>query len=389
MGGVGTNGMTRRIRMGMVGGGEGAFIGAVHRMAAALDGRIELVCGAFSSDPERARRSGAALGLAAARSYPSYPAMMAGEGALPASERMEFVAIVTPNHLHLPVALCAIEHGFHVLSDKPATLSLEECRRLREALEGKPLHYGLTHTYSGYPMVREARARVLGGELGALRKIVVDYSQGWLAGAEEDAGNKQARWRLDPAFSGTSACMGDIGVHAAQLAEFVCGQAITEVCAELNTFGPGRLLDDDGSVFLHFSGGARGLLHASQICCGEENNLSLRVYGEQGGLVWRQEEPNTLWLLRPDEPRQRLRAGGPGLLTVGQWTRLPAGHPEGYLEAFANLYGEFADRVGGRAQGDCLPGIGAALRGMAFIEAVVVSSRAGQRWVPLFNEGVV
>lgn len=379
--------MTTRIRMGMVGGGEGAFIGAVHRMAAALDNRVELVCGAFSSDPERARRSGAALGLPAHRVYSSYDAMMAAEAGLPIEQRMQFVTIVTPNHLHLPVALCALAHGFHVLSDKPATLDLDECHQLQAALRGTSCHYGLTHTYSGYPMVREARARVRSGELGNLRKIVVDYSQGWLAGAEEEQGNKQARWRLDPAYSGASACMGDIGVHAAQLAEFVSDQVITEVCAELNIFGSGRLLDDDGSVFLHFSDGARGLLHASQICCGEENNLSLRVYGERGGLVWRQEEPNTLWLLRQGEPKLCLRTGRTGLLTQGMATRLPAGHPEGYLEAFANLYVEFADLISGVSASDAQPDIKTALRGMAFIEAVVASNREGQRWVRLPGEG--
>lgn len=384
--------MTRKIRIGMVGGGEGAFIGAVHRMAAALDGHIELVCGAFSSDAERSRRSGAAIGLPPERSYGAYREMMAKERQLPADERMQFVAIVTPNHLHLPVALCAIEHGFHILSDKPATLNVDECLRLRDALQGTNLLYGLTHTYSGYPMIREARARVRSGELGALRKMVVDYSQGWLTNSEESRGNKQAVWRQAPELSGASACMGDIGVHAAQLAEFVSGLKITEVCAELNTFVPGRRLDDDGSVFLHFEQGARGLLHASQICCGEENNLSLRIYGERGGLAWSQEEPNSLWLLQQDRPKQLLRAGGPQLLSGGQGSRLPSGHPEGYLEAFANLYGDFAAALRQLESGipvaairSEVPDIDAGLRGMAFIQAVVASSDAGQKWVSLFN----
>lgn len=381
----------RRIRMGLVGGGEGAFIGAVHRMAAALDGQVELVCGALSSDATRAARSAAALYLDPARSYADYRDMMRAERALPSGERMDFVAIATPNHLHLPVALAAIEHGFHVLSDKPATRDLAECRRLRDALRSADVLYGLTHTYAGFPLVREARARIAAGELGAIRKVVVDYVQGWLADAAERGGNRQAEWRVDPQRAGVGGCIGDIGVHAAQLVEYATGLKIVELCAELTRFVPGRALDDDSSMLLRLDNGARGLLHASQICCGEENNLTLRIYGERGGLVWRQEEPNSLWLLQADRSKQLLRAGTAQLSPAARaLARVPAGHPEGYIEAFANLYGDFVAALrsvlAGASVRDVatqLPGIAAGLRGMAFIEAVVASDAAGQRWVAL------
>lgn len=367
--------------MGMVGGGEGAFIGAVHRMAAALDGQVELVCGAFSGDPERARRSGAALHLPPARVHSDYRALFAAEAQLPPAQRMDFVAIVTPNHLHFPVALAAIEHGFHVFSEKPATLNLDECLRLRAALRGRNLLYALAYTYTGYPLVREARARIARGELGALRKIIVDYSQGWLALPEERTGNKQAQWRLDPRRAGVSGCMGDIGVHAAHLAEYVTGLHITGVCAQLNSFVPGRALDDDGSVLLQFEQGAHGVLQASQICCGEENNLSFRIYGESGGLRWSQEEPNSLWLLQHDQPRQVVRAGAAQLSGAARAAgRTPPGHPEGYLEAFANLYCDVAAAVRGTPA--AVQGIDAAVRGMAFIETVVASHASRQKWTP-------
>jgi predicted dehydrogenase len=378
--------------MGLVGGGEGAFIGALHRMAAALDGQIELVCAALSSDGERARRSACALFLPAERSYADFRVMMRAERALPAAERMDFVVIATPNHLHLPVALAAIEQGFHVFSEKPATLDLEQCRQLRSALSASGVLYGLAHTYAGYPLVREARARVAAGELGVIRKVVVDYSQGWLSQAEERSANKQAEWRVDPARAGAGGCTGDIGVHAAHLAEYVTGLNIAEVCAELTAFVPGRSLDDDSSVLLRFAGGARGLLHASQICCGEENNLTLRVYGERGGLAWSQEEPNSLWLLQAGRPKQLLRAGTAQLApAVRTLARTPAGHPEGYLEAFANLYGDFIaalrriidDGASSSEPAPQMPGIDAGLRGMAFIEAVVASNARSQQWVGL------
>lgn len=379
-----------RIRMGMVGGGEGAFIGAVHRMAAALDSEIELVCGAFSSDPARSRRSGAALCLPADRVYDDYCAMIAAEAALPAAQRMQFIAIVTPNHQHFPVAEAALRAGFHVLSDKPATLNLEQALRLREVVSETGLLYGLTHTYTGYPLVKEARVRVAAGELGSIRKIVVDYPQGWLADRQEDSGNKQAAWRLDPAQAGISSCMGDIGVHAANLAEYVTGLEISEICSDLCAFVPGRTLDDDGTVLLRFANGARGVLGASQISVGEENALSLRVYGDKGGLEWRQQDPNTLWLKWPDRPTEMLRAGGAYLSDLAAAnTRTPMGHPEGYLEAFANLYQAFAAHIRAREAGqapderasDC-PGIESAIRGMAFIELAVAASASDVKWHP-------
>ena len=379
-----------KIRMGMVGGGEGAFIGAVHRMAAAIDGNIELVCGAFSSDPARARRSGAALYLPEERVYTDYLEMMQAEAALPADERMQFVAIVTPNHLHFPVARAALKSGFHVLSDKPATRDLAEALELRKLVEQSGQLYGLTHTYTGYPLVKEARERIARGELGKVRKIVVEYTQGWLADRQEDTDNKQAVWRLDPAQAGVSSCMGDIGVHAANLAEYVSGQAISALCADLNVFVEGRELDDDGSILLRFENDARGLLFASQVCVGEENGLSIRVFGDKGGLEWRQQEPNTLWLKWPDMPTQMLRTGGDYLCELAQAnTRTPMGHPEGYIEAFANVYQSFAAQIralnGGRQddpRADDAPGIEAAVRGMTFIELAVAASASDNKWHP-------
>lgn len=368
----------QRVRMGMVGGGENAFIGAVHRMAAALDSQVELVCGCFSSAPERSARSGAALGLPASRCYADFATMMRAEAALPAAERMEFVAVVTPNHLHLPVVRAALGAGFHVLSDKPATFDLAEARELRSLVEQSGLHYALSHTYVGYAMVQEARRRVLAGDLGRVRKVVVEYSQGWLAGDE----TAEAVWRLDPARSGASCCMGDIGTHAFNLAETVTGLAITELSADIGPLVPARTLDDDGSALLRFANGARGVLIASQVSVGEENNLSIRVYGERAGLEWRQEEPNTLLLKYNDQPARVLRSGWPGVgpdsMALG---RIPAGHPEGYLEAFANLYRAFAGLVRGEQHsGFHLPGISEAYRGMAFVDTVVASSAAAGAW---------
>lgn len=377
-----------KVRMGMVGGGEGAFIGAVHRIAAALDGEIELVCGAFSSDPERSGRSGASLYLPAERVYADFREMMRAEASLPAEQRMQFVAIVTPNHLHFPVAESALTAGFHVMSDKPATFSLAEALRLEALIEDTGLLYGLTHTYTGYPLVKEARERVARGELGKVRKVVVEYPQGWLADRQEDEDNKQAAWRLDPAQAGISSCMGDIGVHAANLAEYVSGQKISAMCADLTAFVEGRELDDDGSILLRFDSGAKGLLFASQVCVGEENAVSIRVYGEKGGLEWRQQEPNTLWLKWPDRPAQMLRTGADYLGELAALnTRTPMGHPEGYLEAFANIYMAFAGKIRARDSGaeedlrsaDC-PGIEDAVRGMRFIELAVAASASDTKW---------
>jgi predicted dehydrogenase len=377
-----------KIRMGMVGGGEGAFIGAVHRMAAALDGEIELVCGAFSSDSQRSARSGAALHLPPQRVYSDYQSMMNNEQQLPVQERMQFVSIVTPNHLHAPVATAALHAGFHVMSDKPATFDLQEALTLRALVRESGLLYGLTHTYTGYPLVKEARERIAAGELGAIRKVVVEYPQGWLADRQEDTDNKQAVWRLDPAQAGVSSCMGDIGVHAANLAEYVTGLNISEMCSDLTAFVEGRKLDDDGAVLLRFDNGARGVLHASQVSVGEENGISVRVYGEHGGLEWRQEDPNTLWLKWPDRPTERLRTAGGYLGPLATASaRTPMGHPEGYIEAFANLYRSFAQQIQARESGgspdpvalDC-PGIEEAVRGMQFIELAVAASASDVKW---------
>ena len=377
-----------KVRMGMVGGGEGAFIGAVHRMAAALDGEIELVCGAFSANAERSRRSGAALYLPGDRVYDDFQTMMTAEAALPADERMQFVAVVTPNHMHFPVAEAALRAGFHVMSDKPATFSLEEALRLRDLVEETGLLYGLTHTYTGYPLVKEARERVAAGQLGAVRKVVVEYPQGWLADRQEDEDNKQAAWRLDPQQAGVSSCMGDIGVHAANLAEYITNERISEVCADLTAFVPGRQLDDDGAVLLRFGNGAKGVLHASQVSVGEENAIKIFVYGEKGGLEWHQQSPNTLWLKWPDRPTEMVRAAGGylGALATAN-TRTPMGHPEGYLEAFANLYMAFAGQIRAREAGDApdaraadCPGIEEAVRGMTFIELAVAASASDTKW---------
>jgi len=373
--------------MGMVGGGEGAFIGAIHRMAAALDGQIELVCGAFSADPQRSLRSGRALYLDPQRCYPDYQTLFTVEAQLPLGQRMDFVAIVTPNHLHLPVACMALESGFDVMSDKPATLSLEECRYLAATVEKTGRLYGLTHTYTGYPLVKEARALVAAGRLGAVQKVVVEYSQGWLA-APSSVENKQAAWRLDPARAGLSCCMGDIGVHAANLVEYVCTDRLQTICAHLTASLPDRLLDDEGTVLFNTEKGANGVLIASQVCVGEENELRLRVYGDKASLEWRQQEPNSLWLKFADAPAQRVRAGVGELSALAQANlRTPSGHPEGYIEAFANHYRNFAGQIRAnlshRNASDSerdVPDITDALSGMAFIEAVVQASKSPQKW---------
>jgi predicted dehydrogenase len=377
----------QRIRYGMVGGGEGAFIGAVHRMAARLDDAWELVCGAFSSSAEKSQRSGAALGLPAQRCYADFQQMMEREAALPAQQRMQCVVIATPNRTHLPIARAAIAHGFHVLSDKPATASLAESQQLSALLKQSGLQYGLTHPYTGYPMIREARARIARGGLGTVRKVLVEYMQGWLAAPIERNGNKQAAWRLDPVEAGVSCCMGDIGVHAFQLAEFVSGLTVRKICADLHSVVPGRKLDDDGAVLLRFDGEATGVLMASQVCTGEENNLRLRIYGDRAGIDWHQMEPNSLWLKPIDAPAQLLRTGvaGTGAMAAAA-QRTPAGHPEGYIEAFANIYREFATQLQG-GSADTVPGITDALRGMAFVETAVASSAAGNQWreLPRFS----
>ena len=387
--------MQRKIRFGMVGGGEGAFIGAVHRAAARLDNQLELVCGTFSSVAERGQRTAESLGLRAERSYSDFATMFAAEAALPADERMEFVAIVTPNYLHFPVAMAALERGFHVLSDKPATISLDECRRLRERVDASGRLYGLTHPYTSYPLVIEAKERIAAAQLGTIRKVIVEYTQGWLADPIERAGNAQAAWRLDPAKAGPSCCIGDIGVHAFNLVEFVSGIKVTELSAELNRIVPGRLLDDDGTVLLRFDNGAHGVLVASQVCIGEENGLTLRVYGDTAGIEWHQQEPNSLWLKHRSRPAELIRNGAAHLSAAARYhSRLPAGHPEGYLDAFANLYRNFAAQVRGAAAGTqarggfaYVPGIVDALRGMAFIETAVAASASAQKWHPFPQVG--
>src|SRR6058998_1111087 len=301
--------MSRKIRYGMVGGGRGAFIGAVHRVAAAMDQQIELVCGAFSSDPERSKASGADLFLPPERCYGTFEEMIKTEARLPEGERMDFLAIVTPNHMHFPPAKMALENGFHVLSDKPATFSLAQAKKLQELVGKTGLLYGLTHNYTGYPLVKEARDMIRAGKLGKVRKVVVEYPQGWLATRLEATGQKQAGWRTDPKRSGAAGSMGDIGTHAENLAEYVTGLQISELCADLTTFVKGRKLDDDGNILLRFKGGAKGVLHASQICVGDENHLNLRVYGTKAGLEWNQEHPNELTVKFPDKPRQIWRRG--------------------------------------------------------------------------------
>ncbi len=376
---------SRKLRMGMVGGGRGAFIGAVHRMAATLDGGIELAAGAFSSDPEKSRASGKDLFLPADRVYGSYAEMIEKERARPAGEKIDFVAIVTPNHEHLPPARAALLAGFPVMCDKPLALSLAEARELRALVRKTGILFGLTHNYSGYPMVKEARRRVASGDLGRIRRVVAEYPQGWLASPLETSGQKQAAWRTDPARAGASCCVGDIGTHAAHLTEYVTGLRIEELASELTTFVAGRALDDDASVLLRLEGGARGVLWASQVAIDEENGLNLRIYGEKGSLQWKQEEPNTLMLKWPDRPREIVRTGANyerlSREALGA-TRLPAGHPEGYLEAFANLYKDFAAALleGGTPD---VPTVDDGVRGMAFIEACVESSKAGGRWTKL------
>ena len=384
------DGGTMKLQMGMVGGGEGAFIGAVHRIAAELDGRIQLTCGAFSSDPAKSRRTGVDLyGIAPERSYGSYQEMMAQEAERPAGERMDFVVVATPNNTHFAIAKAALEAGFHVMSDKPVTFDLNEAEELQQLVAEKSLLFGLTHNYTGYPMVKEARHLVHAGAFGTVRRVIVEYIQGWLADQEEAAGNKQAEWRTDPARSGAAGCMGDIGTHGENLAEYVTGLRIASLCADLTTFVPGRRLDDDGNVLLRFENGAKGVLMASQIAVGEENGLTLRVYGERGGLEWRQMEPNSLIVRWPDRPLEVRRTGGAGVSeSSATATRLPAGHPEGFLEAFALLYRNFADALTVKQSGRKVktedldfPTIADGVRGMAFIETVVASAEAGACWL--------
>jgi predicted dehydrogenase len=380
--------MSRKLRFGMIGGGRGAFIGGVHRIAAAMDGQAELVAGAFSSDPARSKASGEDLFLDPARVYGSYAEMAAAESRLPAGRRLDFVVIVTPNHQHFGPAKLFLEAGFHVVCDKPVTFDLAQAKRLRAVVKKSGKIFVLTHNYTGNAMVKQARQMVRAGALGKIRKVVAEYPQGWLADAIEKTGQKQAAWRTDPKRSGAAGCMGDIGTHAENLARYITGLEIEELCADLTTFVKGRQLDDDGNVLLRFKGGAKGILNASQICVGDENNLNIRVYGTKAALEWHQEHPNELVVKYPDQPRQVWRRGnGYDGAEAQRFTRIPAGHPEGYLEAFGNVYREafraIAAAVAGAPPPPDLdfPTIDDGVEGMAFIEAVVRSSRRGARWV--------
>lgn len=376
------------MRMGMIGGGRGAFIGAVHRMAAALDGEIDLVCGAFSSDPEKSRLSGDDLFLPAHRVYGNYSEMIDKERKLPEGERMDFVSIVTPNHVHYGPARMALKNGFHVVCDKPLCFNMDEAQDLQKLVEETGLLFALTHNYTGYPMVKQARAMVKNGDIGSIRKIVVEYPQGWLTTNLETTGQKQADWRTDPSRSGAAGAMGDIGTHAENLAEYITGLKITELCADLSSFVEGRRLDDDGNVLLRFENGAKGVLHASQIAAGEENNLNIRIYGTKAGLQWFQMEPNSLYVKWLDKPMEIFRTGGGSLYPeVAAHTRIPAGHPEGYLEAFANIYRNFALCLRASLEGNeaseiyqDFPTVHDGVRGMRFIEKVVESSGKKEKW---------
>jgi predicted dehydrogenase len=380
----------RKLKMGMVGGGTDAFIGAIHRLAALMDNQIELVCGCFSVDPKISRASGKSYYLPDKRIYDTYLEMFENEARLPEGERMDFVSIVTPNFVHFDPAMMALDHGFHVVLDKPITFTLEQALQLKEKLDKTGLTFALTHTYSGYPAVKHAKKLVADGAFGNIRKVYVEYPQGWLSSKVEDAGNAQASWRTDPKRSGKAGCMGDIGTHAHHLAEYITGLKVTHLCAELNIFVPNRRLDDDGAALLRFDNGARGILMATQIAAGEENAIRIRVYGDKGGLEWAQQEPNSLILKWKDAPMQVLRVGTSMDSSIAAHnTRTPGGHPEGYLEAFANIYRNFSLTIRARANGEeptaemlDFPGVEDGIRGMQFIDTVV---RAGYddkvKWV--------
>ena len=380
------NSFKRPLRWGLVGGGQGAFIGAVHRIAARLDAQYVMVAGALSSDPERARASGAELGLAPERCYADYREMARAEAARP--DGIEVVSIATPNHLHHPVACAFIDAGIHVLCDKPLTTTLADALDLRERVAARGVRFGLTHNYSAYPLVRAARAMVAAGELGEIRIVQVEYTQDWLATALESTGQKQASWRTDPALNGPAGALGDIGTHAAQLAEFISGMVPAELSADVTTFVAGRRVDDHIQVQLRYASGARGLLWASQVACGEENHLRIRIYGTKAAIHWDQEKPNELTFHPAGQPAQRLTRGMAGLPSVAaEATRIPTGHPEGYLEAFAQLYRDFAqdvrDAQAGLSTPARVPGLDDGVRSMAFVEAVLRSGAANAAWTAL------
>jgi len=383
--------MQRKLRMGMVGGGKDAFIGAIHRIAANMDGLIELVCGALSINPQIAVDSGKMLFLPEDRTYLNFEEMIEKESKLSSGKRMDFVTIVTPNFAHFAPAMLALDKGFNVVIEKPIAFTLDEAKQLKKKVQETGLILCLTHTYSGYPLVKQAKQMVKDGVFGRIRKVWVEYPQGWLSKLSEREGNAQAAWRTDPKKSGKSGCMGDIGTHAAHLAEYITGSKITKLCADLNIMVEGRALDDDGNVLLKFDNGAAGALMASQVAAGEENALRIRIYGEKGGLEWAQHEPNTLMIKWLDQPAQILRAGGNYGDRLSSYAtqncRTPGGHPEGYLEAFGNIYRNFALTLSAKLEGTTpskealdFPGVDDGIRGMAFIDSVVASSQSDKKW---------
>lgn len=386
--------MDRKLRMGMVGGGPGAFIGDVHRKAARMDGQIDLVAGAFDIDPKKSRQMGRELCIDKKRVYNDYQTMIEKELALPADERVDFVSVCTPNHTHFPIAKAFLEAGFNVMCEKPMTLTVKEAEQLQEVVKKSRKVFGLMHNYTAYPMVKLAKDMVKMGDIGKVRKVIVQYPQGWLARALEKEGSQQAGWRTDPKKSGAAGCMGDIGTHAANLAEYITGLTIKEIAADLTTFVKGRRLDDDGNCLLRLSKGAKGLLHASQISIGQENNLAIWVHGEDGSLEWHQEHPNWLYVDKLGEPTQIWKRGndyvGEKSEAAGRATRLPFGHPEAFLEAFANNYCNFADTIRAKeARRKVLdvekdfPSIKEGVLGMKFIDAVVASSARNAKWTKL------
>ena len=383
--------LNRKLKMGMIGGGPGAFIGEVHRKAASLDHNIDLVAGAFDIDPKKSKQMGRELLLEPRRVYGTYKEMIEGERKLAIGRRIDFVSITTPNNWHFPIARDFLEAGFHVMCEKPMTISSKEAKILQKLVKKNRLVFGLMHNYTGYPMVKLARDMVKKGEIGKIRKVVVQYPQGWLATALEKTGQMQAAWRTDPKQSGGAGCMGDIGTHCENLAEYITGLKITELCADLTIFVKGRRLDDDGNVLLRFNNGARGVLHASQVSIGEENNLAIWIYGEKKGLEWHQEHPNYLYVKSPNGPEQVWKRGNPYVgaksAAAGRATRLPSGHPEAFFEAFANNYLNFADTVRAKIEGKKpsplaldFPDVDDGLRGMLFIETVLASTKSKQKW---------
>lgn len=384
----------KKLRMGMIGGGPGSFIGAIHRNAALLDGLIEITAGAFSSRPDKSLETGKELMLDENRIYASYDEMFEKELQLPKSERIDIVSIVTPNHAHFDPTKKALEMGFHVILDKPMTLNYEEAKELYQVIQNVEGIFCLTHTYTGYPMIKQAKQMIADGVIGEVRKVYVEYPQGWLWKLLESEDNKQAQWRTDPSKSGASGCFGDIGTHAFNLAEYVSGQKVAKICADLSVKVEGRQLDDDGAVLMRFENNASGILTASQIDTGAENNLKIKIYGDKGGIEWMQEDCNSLMVRWPDKPDEIYRAGSPFLSSLAQEnTRTPAGHPEGYIEAFANIYRNFARCIYARQNGQepkkewlDFPGSEDGIRGMAFVDHVLASSESEMKWTPFFVE---